>query len=207
MTTKISKFLLIGFVATLLLAGAGFLGYQYLTTTPEYSLKEAGVAFKEQNWDRFSTYVDVKSVLDKASSDVIEEYIVSQGLDEGQAKMARSAVRLFKTQILGLMEQQFKATFFDLEKDEKESSAVSKKDTEEQSKTKKSISKLKLKDMKTEYQKEGIALVTVLLENEKKEKRIIKVQMVERKNYWQAVEITNFGEILKWSEFADWLKI
>ena len=54
--------------ASLLAVAAG--GYAYYTTTPRYTLSQAGKAIQTKNWDKFQAYVDVSSLSAALASDM-----------------------------------------------------------------------------------------------------------------------------------------
>ena len=183
--------------------GAG--GYYYITKTPEYSLKSAGSAIKEKDWEKFSKYVDTRSVLDKGADALIEEYITRQKLDANQSGFARSAVGFLKKQLIGIAENQLRLSLFE-ENDTDNSSPTASTASSTKNPKKSDPKKLKLDRMESKYLGNDSTLVTVYLKSSDindKEERILKIKMIDRGNHWQAVEITNLPEVLKWPEAFD----
>ena len=183
--------------------GAG--GYYYITKTPEYSLKSAGSAIKEKDWEKFSKYVDTRSVLDKGADALVEEYISRQKLDANQSGFARSTVRFLKPQLIGIAENQLRLSLFE-ENDTDSSSPTASTASSAKSPKKSDPKKLKLDRMESKYLGHDSTLVTVYLKSSDindKEERILKIKMIDRGNHWQAVEITNLPEVLKWPEAFD----
>lgn len=197
-----NKPFLIGFTIVVVLSLAGFGGYIYMTRTPEYSVHQAGDALRAKDWDKFNRYVDVRAVLDKSADALVEDYLKEQNLDAKQIGIARSAVHFLKPQIISLAENQIKITFFSFEDDEVTSDSNTAA-IESSKKPKKSPNRLKLESMTSEYLPNDFAIITIHFSSDDpndREKKIAKVKMKKEKDHWQAIEILNLPEILKWPE-------
>lgn len=197
-----NKPFLIGFTLVLILSVVGLGSYIYMTRSPEYSLHQAGDALRAKDWDKFNRYVDVHTVLDKSADALVEDYLKEQSLDSKQMGIARSAVHFLKPQIISLAENHIKTTFFSFENEEPASDdAASFNDSKKVST--KTPYRLKLDSMTSEYLPNDFAIVTVYFTSEDPsatEKKIAKVKMKKEKDHWQAVEVLNLPEILKWPE-------
>lgn len=197
-----NKLFLIGFTIVVILSLAGFGGYIYMTRSPEYSVHQAGDALRAKDWDKFNRYVDVRAVLDKSADALVEDYLKEQNLNLKQVGIARSAVHFLKPQIISLAENQIKITFFSFE-DEEVNSDSNLEAIESSKKPKKSPTRLKLDSMSSEYLPNDFAIVTISFSSDDPndtEKKVAKVKMKNEKDHWQAIEILNLPEILKWPE-------
>ena len=81
-------------------------GYYFWTTTPTYSLYQAGLAWKNQDWDEFKKYVDVESVLENGLDAIVENQLSRAPIPEGAQATARKLIKLFKPQLLSILEKQ-----------------------------------------------------------------------------------------------------
>lgn len=194
---------IIGFAVILIIGVLGIGTYHYISRTPEFSLKSAGTAVKEKDWDKFSKYVDIRSILDKGADNIIEEYITQQKLDANQSSFTRNTVRFLKPQIIGFVEAQIKLYLFSDEDMTASASEPSKKISDSAKKS--SSSKLKLTQMDSKYIGNDFAIATLHFqsENDPNSKRVLKIKMIDQDDHWQAIEITNLSEVLKWPEAMD----
>lgn len=190
--TRARIFALVAFLILLIAAG----GCYFWTTTPTYSLRQAGLAWKNHDWDEFKKYVDVKSVLDYGLDAIAEDQIRRAPLPEGAQVTARNLVQIFKPQLLSILEKQVQDAL--LENPDRQS----KKDLTTPDIT--PSLKTTARDWQLEQINVGkasdskVSVLITLRPPNPNEPTVhqIQLRMVDRGNYWQVIEITNLPEVL-----------
>lgn len=189
------KAVLYSFLGILFVAVAAGAAYMYVSSTPEYALSSAGQAFREKDWEEFNRYVDIDSVLGTSADTLVEEYIRQSSMTESQIKLARSTIKFVRPQIISFFKELLVSQFFTISSEETNPS------TEATSPSKGEVGNLKLQSMESVPIDDENTIVTILLHSSShQEERRIKIKMTKEDNQWQAIEILNLPDVLKWSE-------
>lgn len=95
---KINKtFLTYSGVVIIGILGLSFGAYAYIKSTPQYSLYETYLAIKNRNYDSFSKYVDVNSVIDNTIDKLLsQQNNPTNPNDKTAQELTKGIVQLFR---------------------------------------------------------------------------------------------------------------
>ena len=171
-------------------------GYHFWTTTPTYSLRQAGLAWKNQDWEEFKKYVDVESVLKNGLDAIVEDQLSQAPIPEGAQATARNLVQLFKPQLLSILEKQVQDAL--LEKPDRQTAKdLTTPDITPSLKT--TARNWQLEQINVGKASDDEVLVSITLRSPNPNEpsiHQIHLRMADRGDHWQVTEIVNMPELL-----------
>ena len=172
-------------------------GYHFWTTTPTYSLRQAGLAWKNQDWEEFKKYVKVESVLENGLDAIVEDQLSRAPIPEGAQATARNLVQLFKPQLLSILEKQVQDAL--LEKpDRQPAKDPTAPDIVPSLKTTARDWQLDQISVGKALNEEVVVMITLRPPNpDELAVHQIQLRMADRGDHWQVIEIMNLPEVLK----------
>ena len=202
------KVFLFSFFLVLLSALFSGITYLYVTSLPEYSVREAGVAIQENDWEKFNQYVYLEAILEKSSDSLIEEYMNQKNMSDNQKDRIRSTLKSHKPQIASFFESYVKSALFPNKSVTTSESPIISKAKSSPAPAPFNKNKLTLVDIQNKDQDSDTAILNLFFttSEENNIKKVITLKLKKRSSYWQIVEITNISEIVRWPEIQNYLK-
>lgn len=201
------KVFLFSFLFVLLIAIFSGITYLYVTSLPEYSVREAGQAIQENDWEKFNQYVHLEAILEKSSDSLIEEYMTQKNMSESQKDQIRFTLKSHKSQIASFFESYIKAALFPNKSQNTSDSPIVPKAKSSTSPTPFNKNKLTLVDIQNKQQDSDTALLNLFLTSENNTtQKVVTLKLKKRASYWQIVEIININEVVRWPEVQNYLK-